>query len=303
VNAHAGSALSAPADAGNHGSRFLRVGHSVLIRQASRGDAAAVAAVSLAAGQPPEDSGPDVRYVDLLLTTGTVLVAEAGGGVVGWGATRPRLGASMLTDLFVHPAHHGQGIGTRLLEGLWPPTPPARWGRFTFSSLHPHALPLYVRSGLLARWPLLYLAGPAGPVPRVGLTVTAVAPERAAAAEARLVGGDTSPDAAPYRYWDGGGAPATVVVADGDDVVACGALRPGEVTHLTCARDADLVDAVDVVAAVVAAAGPEVRLCVPGPHPALPALLGWGFRIEELDLALSAGVELPASTVFSPGLG
>lgn len=130
-----------------------------------------------------------------------------------------------------------------------------------------------------------------------------MAPERAAAAEARLVGGNAHPGAALYRYWDGGGVPAAVVVADGDDAVACGALRPGEVTHLTCARNVDIVDIVDVVAAVVAAAGPEVRLCVPGAHPALPALLGWGFRIEEMDLALSAGMELPASTVYSPGLG
>ena len=52
----------------------------------------------------------------------------------------------LLTDLFVDPAWQGTGIGRRILAGLWPDV--AAPGRFTFSSQHAHALPLYVRLGL-----------------------------------------------------------------------------------------------------------------------------------------------------------
>lgn len=272
----------------------------MLIREATLSDAADVAAVALAAGQPAEDSGADGRYYDLLLRTATVLVAEAGDGVVGWGAVRARREASMLTDLFVHPAHHGQGIGARLLDGLWPPGTGVARGRFTFASLHPNALPLYVRTGLVPRWPLLYLVGPGAGAPGSRLEVTVVAPEEAAAVEARLGGGDGDPDAALYAYWAGGRQPGAVVVSDGGRAVACGALRPGEVVHLSCAEDADVAG---VVAAAVSAAGRDVRLCVPGPHPALRALLGWGFRIDGMDLALSTGTRLAVADLYSPGLG
>jgi GNAT superfamily N-acetyltransferase len=271
-----------------------------VIREASRSDAAAVAAVTLAAGQPSGDSGADSGYYDLLLRTGTVLVAEAGEHLLGWGAVRTRSGASMLTDLFVDPAHHGQGIGGRLLERLWPAGTGAVRRRFTFSSLHPHALPLYVRAGVVPRWPLLYLVGPGVRVPRANLAITVVAADEAAAAEERLAGRNGSTDVPLYRYWEAGPASAALLVADGGRVVAAGAVRPGEVAHLSCAAGADVVG---IVAAVVSAAAPNVRLCVPGPHPALRALLDWGFRIEEMDLALSSGISLSTTDIYSSGLG
>ena len=271
----------------------------MLIREAILSDAAGVGALAVATGQPSEDSGADSRYYDLLLQTGTVLVAESEDGVVGWGAVRTRFGASMLTDLFVHPAHHGRGVGARLLDALWPSGAGASRRRFTFSSLHPHALPLYVRSGLAVHWPLLYLVGPGASAPSTDLAVTVVAPEEAADVEMRLAGTGASPDVLLYRYWAGVRTSAALVVSDGGRMVACAALRPGEVAHVSCAGDAD---AVGVVAASVSAAGQEVRLCVPGPHPALRALLGWGFEIEDMDLAMSSGMPLPATGVYSPGL-
>lgn len=272
----------------------------MLIRAASPSDSSAVADVALAAGQPTEESGADVRYFDLLLRTGTVLLAEAQAGVVGWGATRISRGASMLTDLFVHPAHHGEGIGTRLLDALWPSGAGSDRGRFTFSSLHPHALPLYVRAGLVPAWPLLYLVGASSGAPRNTVTVDVVAQEKAAALEERLGGRGGSGDVELYRYWAEKPTAAAVALSDGGHVVASGAIRRGEVVHLSCAEGADVVR---IIAAAVFVAGPEVRLCVPGPHPALRALLGWGFRVEEMDIAMSMGRPLSTRDIYSPGLG
>jgi hypothetical protein len=61
----------------------------------------------------------------------------------------------MISDLFVHPQVHGQGIGTALLAAL-----PTAGACFTFSSRHPAAQAAYRRIGLAPQWRLLYLAGP-----------------------------------------------------------------------------------------------------------------------------------------------
>ena len=79
----------------------------------------------------------------------------------------------------------------------------------TFSSLHAHALPVYTRAGLDAWWPLLYLGGDVGALPRAhGWTVAAASPEEVAALEAEWTGIDRSAD---HRAWAArpGGQPVT----------------------------------------------------------------------------------------------
>ncbi|WP_346266363.1 GNAT family N-acetyltransferase [Brucella oryzae] len=53
---------------------------------------------------------------DLQENADGVLVAERGGTIVGWGASVPQ--SNYISDLWGDPPHHGQGIGTNLLDAL-----------------------------------------------------------------------------------------------------------------------------------------------------------------------------------------
>jgi hypothetical protein len=201
----------------------------------------------------------------------------------------------LLTDLFVGPAWQGMGVGRRILAGLWPDV--AAMGRFTFSSRHTHALPVYVRAGLLPQWPLLYLTGePDRTVPDFAISHTN--PADAAAADGQLTGGaDRSTD---YQYWlrDGGHG---VIVADGPRLVAAGAATDTTLHHLTVD---DQRDAEPALRSVLASLPGPLTLCLPGPHPALIGLLRHGYRIADWDLAMATtDLTVPTHWVYSPGLG
>ena len=90
------------------------------VRQAGEADLAGIAAVALACGQPPTDSGADPAYARHLLAHGTLMAAvDRERHVVGFGATRRVGSASALTDLFVLPDRQGGGIGGAILRCLW----------------------------------------------------------------------------------------------------------------------------------------------------------------------------------------
>ncbi|MFI1994941.1 hypothetical protein [Actinoplanes sp. NPDC020271] len=269
----------------------------VLIRGATTLDLDAIAAVSLAAGQPPTDSGADARYTNLLLDHGSAMVAvRPDRSMLGWGATRHTPVGELLSDLFVDPHHHGRGVGGRLLRALWPGQPAAP-GRFTFSSRHPAALPLYARAGLMPRWPLLYLTGdPRQLTADPAVRATLVSADQAAAADARLSG---SPErTADYRYWAALGDTG-VLVHEGDRLVAAGAGRHNELTHLAGSGPAQNA----VIAALVELGGTPSTVRLPGPHPVLGELLRRGWRVDDYDLAMSTpDVHLATTWAYSPGL-
>ncbi|MFG2040499.1 GNAT family N-acetyltransferase [Dactylosporangium sp. NPDC048998] len=264
------------------------------IEPATPADAPSIARISRAAGQPDTDSGADPAYLAYLLGNGTVRVArDDDGAVAGWGATTTGALGNMLSDLFVDPARHGRGVGARLLRALWPD--PAAGRRFTFSSRHPAALPLYLRAGLRPAWPLLYLRGPAPAAADSSLTVTPVDAATATAADRRLTGAGP---AGIYAYRPGDG----LLVHHGTRPVAAGTAGRSGLTHLTCPAGEDATAILRAVLHGLGAA--EVSLCLPGPHPAVAWLLGAGFRIEDHDLAMhTPDVEPPTTWVYSPGLG
>jgi GNAT superfamily N-acetyltransferase len=266
------------------------------IRPARPRDVGGIQRVSAATGQPAVDSGADGAYVEFVLETGTAVVAVGEDeGIVGWGAVRGHVLGSMLSDLFVSPDHQGSGLGRALLAGLWPPGPGQR--RFTFSSRHPSAVPVYARAALLPSWPLLYLRGPRPE--RAPMSARRVEAATAAEAEARLVGADRRAD---YAFWARVAGSAGVVVSDGTRVVAVGAVRSGALLHLCCPSVPEAQAALQ--AALTAAADPIVAVQVPGRHPAVPDLLESGFRIIDYDIAMaSAGLDLPTTWAYSPGLG
>lgn len=88
----------------------------VRLRPAVAGDASALADVHLAArisaAIPNLHDGDDVRaYHGRLIANDQVMVAEIGGRPVGYAAVRE----DWLEHLWIEPAYHRQGIGTKLL--------------------------------------------------------------------------------------------------------------------------------------------------------------------------------------------
>jgi GNAT superfamily N-acetyltransferase len=275
-----------------------------LVRPVQDHDLPQVAKVALANGEQGRGSGSDSRYVGHLSRHGRFLVAELDGLVVGYGATRPVGDTTMLCDLFIDPARQGSGIGRRLLDQVLDGCTEI----FTFSSRNPRAMPLYVRYGLVPRWPLLYLAAAAVPPdppassasPRVA--VHAVSAGRAADAERELTGIDREPD---HAFWATmPGATGLIALLDGEPVAAGAGENvagAGVLRHLAVAPGTDAVTA--TVAALAGLGATSVRACLPGPHPALRGLLTGGWRIEEYDHHMSTrdGLIDPRQ-VLSPAL-
>jgi GNAT superfamily N-acetyltransferase len=252
-------------------------------------DLAAIAEIAVANG---DADGADPHYVAHLRGHGRFLVAEVDGRTAGYCGVR-RIGeVTMLTDLFVHPDRHGEGTGRRLLDAAFD----GAAERSTFASRDPRAMSLYVRYGMVPRWPLLYLSGPppgAGPA-----RAERVPMAEAGIAEAALHGRDRTDD---YAFWATRPDATGLVVREEGAVVAAGAAGPGQVFHLVTARGHDAAAA---LTAALAGLGAPVRLCLPGPHPALRRLLDTGWRIEDSDQHLSSRPDLLSpDDVLSPSLG
>jgi GNAT superfamily N-acetyltransferase len=276
------------------------------IRAATAADAPAIGQVAVATGQDEEWSGSDPAYVAWLLANGRLLVAVRDGALAGFGATR-RIGAgpaavSMLCDLFVHPDAHGLGIGQAVLAELWRDEP----RRMTFSSLHPHALPLYTRFGVDAWWPLLYLAGPVAALRAPdGWSVSVSGPAEVAAAELGWTGVDRAAD---HRAWAARphGFPASVL-RDGALLAAGTAAGDGDefgIVHLAIApgvTDDSARDAVLTLLASLDAPDGRAMVCLPAPHPAVRPLLGAGWRVRDKDLYMASEPDLLDARRAVPG--
>jgi GNAT superfamily N-acetyltransferase len=244
------------------------------VRPAADGDLPAIAKIALANGD--KNAGSDPRYVAHLRANGRFLVAELDGEVAGYCGTRRIGGATMLCDLFVDPARHGGGIGGCLLDAIFE----GNGERFTFASRDPRAMPLYIRHGMIPRWPLLYLSGPPGD--SCALCHQKVSMEEAGTAELELTGTDRTAD---YAFWATIPGSAGLIVQDSGEIVAAGAAGPGQLIHLASAQDCD--PAATLIAALSAFDTSRVRLCLPAPHPALLLLLDARWRIEDHDHHMS----------------
>src|SRR5258708_752314 len=132
----------------------------VTIRAATADDLAACRAVWLATegyNAPPGAETLPLHGHELQRGRLLVAVSESeDSDVVGFGATFTRSGVAYLADLFVDPAHQGQGIGGALLRALFADHDGPR---FTMASGSAAARKLYERHGMAPAWPLSYLLG------------------------------------------------------------------------------------------------------------------------------------------------
>ncbi|HEX5013795.1 MAG TPA: GNAT family N-acetyltransferase [Candidatus Limnocylindrales bacterium] len=268
------------------------------IRPGREDDVEAIEMVLLAhdegpAGEPRVAPGAYHRYFRHLLTRGTVVVAEAGSSIVGFGASVDTGRAVHLADLFVLPDAIGEGIGRRLVEAVYPEGRP----RTTFASDDPRAMHLYVGLGMTPLWPNFYLTGTASRLPpTAGAVAVDVSWEEAAALELAWTGIDRSAD---YRLWSQRPGNRWFVVRGTDEAIAAGVSRarirgsgrwldrliPGPGTDPTTA----------IVAALSHAADDDgvIGACVMGPNPALkPLLVECGFRIADRDTFMATDPEL-----------
>lgn len=280
------------------------------LRAATETDLRPMAAIAMATGQDEDWDQVFPAYQRHLMARGSLLVAERGGGLAGYGATLP-IGSgheaiSMLADLFVDPSAHGTGCGRALLGALWRDEP----RRMTFSSLHSHALPLYTGVGLDAWWPLLYLSGDVRLLrPPAGWSVDPASPEQVGALERKWTGTDRTAD---HRMW-AARPMGTGVVARLDGLpVSAGTVggTPAEygISHLAmdvaAASDEDAANAVIAVLSWFDPPDGRARVCLPAPHPATRPLLAAGWRVDEFDLHMATqfGLIDPRRSVPSPSL-
>lgn len=241
------------------------------------------------------------------LETGTLLVAEQGDGVIGFGASITRGERWFLADLFVVPEHHSSGAGRMLLDALVETDGPGPI-RAVMATHDPRAISLYTRLGMAPRWPCFSIVG----LPhRTGHVMGAGRPmpvrcgqrdllEAAEACEYPL-------DSRDLTYWQRTVGAEPVLVGDGGEPIGGAVVRwatPFSIAHPDSisvgpifARSAnDITDVASSVLEFVREQEPSrlVRLYVPGPNPSLGPLLQAGYRIEEFELhSSSEGHEPP----------
>jgi GNAT superfamily N-acetyltransferase len=245
---------------------------------------------------PPKADVPGIYRHEM--DTGTMLVAERAGLILGFAATITRGETTFLTDFFVRREQQSSGVGSSLLAGILPQDGRACW---TSSSADVRALGLYVRRGLQPLWPgysLVARSASLAQLPTRGVEVLEADPGDAqlAAWDTEIGGRHRPPDhaywvretrARPLWLWRLGRriGYAYVQMRNDEHVWHANALTVGPVGT----RDA--ADAVDGVCGVVEwarARGPELRLFVPAPHPVLAPLLHSGFRIAFVDTLMSS---------------
>jgi GNAT superfamily N-acetyltransferase len=282
----------------------------VSLRAATNVDVPALERVMLATETPPPGEaatppGAQEPYLAHLVTRGRVVLAELAGAVVGFGASVDTGRAIHLADLFVLPEQHGRGIGGRLLAAVFGD---AR-RRTTFASDDPRALPLYVRAGMRALWPCVYVAGDPWRLAPASAEyeVEEVDLHELARLERGWTGVEREPDLA---YWASIPQAQAFAVGQGGVRVATGLWRRRVrgighwLDHLQVAPAADPLPALLAAFRYGARFGDRGGACVPGPSPVVGPLLEAGFRVVDRDtfMASDPGVVDPEREIVNTGI-
>ena len=231
-------------------------------------------------------------YLSHLLAHGTLLVAERDGHVVGYAGRVDRGGVAYLTDLFVDPAYQSGAVGSGLLQHVFADDPPLRC---TMASSDFRAVALYSRAGMTPRWPNVLLR--ATSESRLSLPHGDVEMTRADVEDPELrfwdraCSGRARPE--DLRFFVSGERGEAFWFRRGAETVGYGIVRLGagrlwypEAATVGPLGVGSAADALACALAAVAWARERsagIELAVPGPHPALKALLDAGFAIEYVE--------------------
>ncbi len=268
-------------------------GSAVAIRVAAEADLGAIDRVIAWAEEPgaavaPTPSGSQIGYLRHLVRRATTAVAIVEGEIVGFGATVATARGSHLADLFVAPPRQGQGIGSRLFAAVFA----AADRRTTFGSADPRAVPMYVRGGMLPRWPNFAINGEGRSLPEVptAFDVTAIDVADLVRLELGWSGIDRTPE---VPFWATFNDVRPFAVRAGPSIMAAGFHRlrvsgTGRwIDHAVVAPGED--GPVALLAAIRSASvdGGLIGASLPGPSPLLRVLLDAGFRIGDTDTFMS----------------
>ena len=245
--------------------------------------------------QPPAPGNPP-SYLRHALQTGTLCVAEQDGAIVAYAGAITRGATSFLTDLFVHPDHQSGQLGKKLLHTVLPQD---TLTHFTVSSSDPRALALYIRAGMLPKWPCFALSmeKPAQQWPITpSLEIIEADPDDPTfmAWDSQISGRERPTD---HAFWIREQQAVPLWFQRGTQRVGYGYIRLGAGSFWrpnACALGPiGTILAEDAAACVLAAAhwaaqrADVLVLNIPGPHPGLPLLLETGFRISYADTFVS----------------
>jgi GNAT superfamily N-acetyltransferase len=218
-----------------------------------------------------------------ILTTGTSVVAEERGRVLGFASAWQRDDHWYLASLFVEPSAQGRGLGSALLAAVWGGS---AHRRTITDAIQPVSNALYGRRGLIPATPVLTFTGrPLGHEP-----VAEPEPADLAALDAAAYGFDRSLD---HAYWEQHARRTTWPRAYSY------AFAGGEIGPVA---GFDAPSAARALAAELARADGEVRVRIPGSARALvDVALAAGLRLAPVPglLLLSETVQPPTALALS----
>lgn len=224
---------------------------------------------------------------------GEMLLAVEDDEIVGFVTVIQRGWTRFLAQLFVLPERQSAGIGRHLMDAAFAEH---NGPRGCVSSDDKRAIALYVRYGMIPRWPLLALSGPAERVAESAepeyQVVETTPDERLFNMDARISARYRPEE---HRFWlDVHAGTPLWIVRDGIEIgyaylleFTKGADRrwwdPGSlgVEPLGVIHPDHAWPALASVARFAASRGTTLHIELPGPHPALPELIARGFKIAE----------------------
>ena len=250
----------------------------------------------IAGVEAPPPPGPIPAWMRHTITTGQLLVAEDNGELLGYAGLTIRNRVAFLTDLFVRPDRQSRGVGGRLLSQI---LPDGSLTRCTLASSDPRALALYIRAGMQPRWQNFWLFSEAAALrllPGDVHVVEAVPGDFDLINWDREMSGRFRPE--DHHFWVGqqGGVPLWIY--RGDWQLGYGYVRfaDGPIWHPNAATIGPVgvgeehgAECLLALARWCRERASHVRLCVPGPHPALAPLLSAGFKITDVETFVSMG--------------